>query len=243
MKTKYRYLILCTTLIIDLIIMGSAQPDCKHNFSPLDNLWEWACHFFKERDDYEKRCYMKHLYTPRNGKNDSLVIPLLEGPRILAAVKRPFCLSWQGGSPPYRIRLYHQYERKPFIEREPVKENSLKIEDLALSPGNYSLKINDAEGRKLQAKFTVVDPNEVPQMPYQEELRQRDWSEAAKITLHATWLAAQNDGKWIFESYQRVAGFADEYHPAFLLRNALAGGQRPVLGQMGDSEPSTQIEQ
>ena len=203
---------------------------------------EWAWHFLNERYDYEKECSMKHLYTPRNGKNGSLFIPLLEDPMMLAAVKRPFCLSWQGGRPPYRIRLYHQYERKPFIEREPVKENSLKIDNLALSQGNYSLKINDAEGRKLQAKFTVVDPNELPRMPHQEELRQRDLAEAAKITLHATWLAAQNDGKWIFECYQRVAGIADKYHPACLLRNALADGQRPVLGQVGDSEPSTQIE-
>ena len=260
MKTKYRYLTLCIVLIIDLIIVGSAQPDRrttegdsdplppvseeknKNKFSPLDNLWEWACHFLSEQYDYEKKCSMEHLYTPRNGKHDSLFIPLLEGPMMLAAVKRPFCLSWQGGSPPYRIRLYHQYERKPFIEREPVKENSLKIDNLALSQGNYSLKINDAEGRKLQAKFTVVDPNELPRMPHQEELGQRDLAEAAKITLHATWLAAQNDGKWIFESYQRVAGIADKYHPARMLRNELAAGKRPVQGQVGNSEPSTQIE-
>lgn len=276
MKRQYRYLILCTVLIVKVIIVGPAQPDWlstergfkkniasedsiyiaekkqkkkekqkeKHEkkCSPLDNLLKWACHFLSERYEYEKECSREHLYTPRNGKNGSLFIPLLEGPMILAAAKRPFCLSWQGGKSPYRIRLYHQYERRPFIEREPVKENSLRIDNLALSPGNYNLKIDDAKGRNIKAKFTVVDPNELPRMPHQEELRQSDLAEAAKITLYATWLAAQNDGKWIFECYQRVAEIADKYHPACLLCNALADGQRPVLGQVGDSEPSTHIE-
>lgn len=213
----------------------------EEKFKPLNNFLRWALHFLSERHEYEKERVRAHLYV-RKVRNGALSIPLLEGPKMLAAGKRPFCLSWQGGKPPCRIRLYHQYERRPFIEREPVKENSLMIDNLALSPGNYNLKIDDAEGRKLQAKFTVVDPNELPRMPYEDELRQSDLTEAAKIALYATWLAAQNDGKWVFECYQRVAGIADNYYPACLLCNALADGQRPVLGQGGDSEPSTHIE-
>lgn len=213
----------------------------EEKFKPLNNFLRWALHFLSERHEYEKERVRAHLYV-RKVRNGALSIPLLEGPKMLAAGKRPFCLSWQGGKPPYRIRLYHQYERRPFIEREPVKENSLMIDNLALSPGNYNLKIDDAEGRKLQAKFTVVDPNELPRMPHEHELRQSDLTEAAKIALYATWLAAQNDGKWVFECYQRVAGIADNYYPACLLCNALADGQRPVLGQGGDSEPSTHIE-
>lgn len=207
----------------------------------LENVCKWITHFLAERHQYEKECVRAHLYVRKVG-NGALSIPLLEGPKMLAAGKRPFCLSWQGGKAPYRIRLYHQYERRPFIERKPDKD-SLMIDNLVLLPGIYIMKINDAESRMLQVKFTVVDPNELPHMPDEDGLRQSDLAEAAKITLYATWLAAQNHGKWVFESYQRVAGIAGHYYPASLLCNALADGQRPVLGQELDKKPSTHIEQ
>lgn len=207
----------------------------------LENVCKWITHFFTERHQYEKERVRAHLYVRKVG-NGALSIPLLEGPKMLAAGKRPFCLSWQGGKAPYRIRLYHQYERRPFIERKPDK-NSLMIDNLVLSPGIYTIKINDAESRMLQVKFTVVNPNQLPHMPDKDGLRQSDLAEAAKITLYATWLAAQNHGKWVFESYQRVAGIAGHYYPASLLCNALADGQRPVLGQELDKKPSTHREQ
>ncbi|MBW2638556.1 MAG: hypothetical protein JRC86_13835 [Deltaproteobacteria bacterium] len=55
----------------------------------------------------------------------------------------------------------------------------------------------------LQVKFTVVNPNQLPHMPDEDGLRQSDLAEAAKITLYATWLAAQNHGKWVLQCLGR----------------------------------------
>jgi len=43
-------------------------------------------------------------------------------------------------------------------------------------------------------------------------------------TVQATWLATQEEGKWIFEAYQQAAELP-EYRPAILLKEVLARGK------------------
>lgn len=188
------------------------------------NLFAWVTRILIERYEYEKECSKKNLFI-RSGGNKLIAVPLLEGPRKLVSATRHFFLNWQGGKPPYRIRLSQKYERHPFIDRDLIQENFLQLESLTLSPGNYTLKIDDTEGRKIWTEFTVVPHNEVPPMP--DEIKESDLSDLAKVTVYATWLASQQQRLWIFESYQRVAGMAGNYQPARLLRNALADGQPP----------------
>ncbi|CCK80835.1 hypothetical protein [Desulfobacula toluolica] len=252
MKLKNKYSILWTATIMFAIIAVSVYANLAENeksketvtlwdnkviknISPkLENICKWITYFLTERHQYEKQCVRKHLYV-RNDGNGILSIPLLEGPKMLTSGTRPFYLTWQGGKPAYQIRLYHQYERRPFIIQKLV-ENNLKIDNIILSQGNYIIKIEDAENRKLKKEFTVVNPNLLPCMPDEDRLRQSGLNKAAKITLYAAWLAAQNDGKWIFESYQRIAGITGDYYPASLLCNALAEGQRPALFQGMNNE-------
>jgi hypothetical protein len=193
--------------------------------TPLRNLRKWAMQWWEERYEYEKKCQRVHLHT-RTGNNGALSIPLLEGQKMLSAGTRSIYFSWEGGTPPYRIRLYRQFERQPFIEKREIKENSLKLDNLNPLPGNYNFWIDDTEDRKLQKEFAVVDSDQIPYVP--DKLQQSDLTKEEIITIYATWLAAQNHGKWVFESYQLVCEIAENYHPACLVRNALAEGERPA---------------
>jgi hypothetical protein len=51
-----------------------------------------------------------------------------------------------------------------------------------------------------------------------------------KKTLLATWLASLNNGEWMLEAYQQVAGI-HHYYPAELVRKGFILGSRPVFSQ------------
>jgi hypothetical protein len=99
------------------------------------------------------------------------------------------------------------------------------LDSTALSPKSYSLRIDDADNKKVKANFTVVSHDKLPSIP--TEIKHSNHPEIAKQILIATWLASQDNGKWAFESYQRIAGIGDEYQAARLLRDALEDGEWP----------------
>jgi hypothetical protein len=188
----------------------------------LTNLMSWARDPFTRWHGDELR--KVNVYV--RGDED-ISIPLLEDGGTLAAGARPFYLGWKGGKPPYRIQIYRQYDNKPLFERDLIQENRVRLENLTLSQGNYGLNIRDADNREAKANFSVLASNQLPSVL--GELRQSRLPETVKNTLSAAWLAGQDHGKWVFESYQRAAAIADTYYPARLLRNALEDGERPVF--------------
>jgi len=161
--------------------------------------------------------------------------------------KRTIRLVWYGGQPQVKIwrwppqkttnikkadakQLPHSRPTPVFEAIIPVRNKAIILENLQLLElGFYSIKIHDAKYGKTQYYwFSVVD--ELP--PIINAIQTSNFSEIAKHTVLAIWLAAQGKGEWEFEAYQLVTDKkTQEYYPAFLVKIGLEAGICPRINQ------------
>jgi hypothetical protein len=128
---------------------------------------------------------------------------------------RPLHFSWEGGKSPYRLII--KYNNNEFVTLTDIQNQRVKTQALSLKKGKYQLTISDAQQQTAKYTFIVGDA----QLSYPQIVTISELPESTRLTLQATWLAAQEKGKWAFEAYQQIAGIAENYLPARLLRDAL----------------------
>jgi hypothetical protein len=128
---------------------------------------------------------------------------------------KPLHFSWEGGKSPYRLII--KYNGNEFVALTDIQKQRVKTQALSLKKGEYQLTISDIQQQMATYTFIVVDA----QPSYPQIVTSSKLSESTRLTLQATWLAAQEKGKWAFEAYQQIAGIAENYLPARLLRDAL----------------------
>jgi hypothetical protein len=78
------------------------------------------------------------------------------------------------------------------------------------------------------AQLDVAERSALPALPDAPAAAEALPAEMVR-TVHATWLAGQGRGRYALESLQLVAGLADRYYPAKLLRDALIEGSLPAV--------------
>lgn len=136
----------------------------------------------------------------------------------LAAGERALHFRWQGGKPPYRLRLMR--DNQVLSELNVPKGSEAILPKLPLLVDNYTLVIRDGKGlnkgdarrSSVVANLILVAPGDIPSMP--QALSDALLPEEARQLLYADWLAGQGEGEWSMEAIQMVAPYAKDYEPA-----------------------------
>lgn len=136
---------------------------------------------------------------------------LVPGARIVAG-NRDLPLAWHGGCPPFVVQVLSGADR--LVHRESIEGWQVRLDDVPLVVGRYTVGITDVAGRRYDGALEAVATG--PALP--AEL-QGDTSELG-ITARAVWLARQDGGRWRIDSFD-------------LLRPLIRAGD-PLAGSIGD---------
>ena len=136
---------------------------------------------------------------------------LVPGARVIAG-QRDLPLAWRGGCPPFVVRVLSG--KDSLIHRESIEGWQVRLDDVPMSVGHYSVAIADAAGRRFTADLTAVARG--PEVP--PDLA-TDTSSLGVIA-QAAWLAGQDEGRWRLDSFER-------------LRPLIRAGD-PLAGAVGD---------
>ena len=143
----------------------------------------------------------------------------------LNAGTRPLYLAWQGGEPPYQVRLTNaagkELMKQTGIAAPGGNTQPFKTAPLHLQPGQYRLTIRDAQ-RQATVAVEVVPTTPLPPPATLAGVTDAD----IRQTLEALWLVSQGEA-WRLEAYQRVIPLEAQHRPARLLRYSLEKGQAP----------------
>ncbi|EDN67368.1 secreted protein [Beggiatoa sp. PS] len=189
----------------------------------LNNLWTWTRQYLSEWQKFTQSVTSYDNQTVSEQPKKPIV-PLLANVKSMAALvagKRALYLQWAGGKSPYQILVLKRHNRllsntsiMPQIKTEIIDFQANK---------SYRIMVIDADGQSSIAGFRVVTAIQQPIFP--EIFKEANLPENFRQTLQATWLAMQENGKWVFEAYQQIAQLTD-YYPAQLLKQALAFQQK-----------------
>jgi hypothetical protein len=190
----------------------------KHQVpAELDTLWTWTKQYLDE--------WQKFTQSVAKFEDQPIILPVPTKPKLpllknvkestmLVAGQRPLYLQWYGGEPPYQV---HIQQRRHLMLSKISTAPTIKTEAITFDADkSYSVKIIDANGGIFWGGFKIAH-----EMPTKPSTSAANWPDNFRRTLQATWLAKQENGKWIFEAYQQVAHLTD-YPPAQLLKQALA---------------------
>jgi hypothetical protein len=150
------------------------------------------------------------------GQNGAEIKPiqvpiLVPGARIVAG-QRDLPLAWRGGCPPFVVKVLSGTDS--LVYRESIEGWQVRLDDVPLSPGKYTVVVTDVHGQRLEAALEAV--NEGPVLPADLAAD----SSNLGVIAQAVWLASQDGGRWRLESFER-------------LRPLIRAGD-PLAGTIGD---------
>ena len=146
------------------------------------------------------------------GEVSPIGVPILVPGARVNAGQRDLPLAWRGGCPPFVVRVLSG--KDSVIHRESIEGWQVRLDEVPMPVGPYSVAITDAAGRRFTADLNAVERG--PEMP--PELV-TDTSSLGVIA-QAAWLAGQDGGRWRLESFER-------------LRPLIRAGD-PLAGAVGD---------
>ncbi len=207
------------------IIRDQGQPPAA-----LDNLWHGLCSWLTKQRLEEVDRPVIGIYT-RGEPVQPISLPLVPSATTrLSAGTRPLYLAWQGGEPPYQVRLTNaagkEIMKQSDIAAPGGNTQPFKTASLPLTPGQYRLIISDAQ-RQAAVAVEVVPVTPLPPPATLAGITDAD----IRQTLEALWLASQGE-IWRLEAYQRVMSLEAQHRPARLLRYSLENGQAPPAVKM-----------
>jgi len=136
---------------------------------------------------------------------------LVPGARIVAGT-RDLPLAWRGGCAPFVVTVLARGQA--LVDRESIEGRQVRLDDVPLSPGRYSVLITDAGGRRFEGALEATGAG--PAVP--AELA-ADTSSLG-VVAQAVWLSEHDGGRWRLESFER-------------LRPLIRAGD-PLAGTIGD---------
>ncbi len=150
------------------------------------------------------------------GKDGSAVpaiaVPILVAGARIVSGQRDLPLAWRGGCPPFEVRVLSG--RDSLVYRESIEGWQVRLDDVSLDPGQYTITVTDAANRGYAGTLEAVAAG--PVVP--SELATD--STSLGVTAQAVWLARLDDGRWKLESFER-------------LRPLIRAGD-PLAGSIGD---------
>jgi hypothetical protein len=166
-----------------------------------------------------------------NGQSDVPVkfgVPVFFAPQsAIASGQRALFVSWQGGAPPFSVRLSSADAGALVAELTGVRDTcAARLPSANLTPGRYRLAIIDATGASEEERNLYVVAAR-PGMP--PALRDASLPDNQRQLYYDTWLSATEGGRWAFEAMQHVAAMDCTWSPA---REWLERwGSAPACGQ------------
>jgi hypothetical protein len=204
----------------EFTIEGSDQ-----SVTALDNFLQWAGSWFEKYTDSTQTDSMVSSMISRGDKGPPISMSLFPtGQARILSGNRTINLYWDGGKPPFGIRLHDQGRSAPIVNLEGIDQGRTTIGPIDFEIGTYYLDVYDANEVEI-VRLDVVADDQFPAKP--AEMQNAGMPEEVMNTLKAMWLAGQDDGDWVLEAYQRVADTTDEQSASRLLRQALEEGIVP----------------
>ncbi len=162
---------------------------------------------------------------PKEEPLQALVIPFLQtdGARLVEG-DRTLNILWEGGVPPYRVRMYSGESKSSMLEKAKVMTRQVQLDKHSFAEGQtYRVQVESLPESNCKAKlsesqcvatghFTIVASAQLPVMP--PELKQSALTEEQKQTLFVAWLLHPNHSNrvtWGLEAYQWVATGQDKF--------------------------------
>lgn len=150
--------------------------------------------------------------TPQGEAVKPIEVPILmPGARIVAG-ERDLPLAWRGGCAPFVVSVLAG--GKTLLDRESIEGRQVRLDDVPLAAGRYSIVITDAGGRRSDSTLEAMTSG--PALP--AELAAD--STPLGIVAQAVWLADHEGGRWRLESFEK-------------LRPLIRAGD-PLAGTIGD---------
>lgn len=143
----------------------------------------------------------------------AIAVPvLLPGARVQAGT-RDIPLGWRGGCPPFVVAVND--ESQTLVHRESIAGWQVRLDQVPLPVGRYTVVIIDAGGRQFEGSLEALPA--IPTLP--PELA----ADAGNLGIiaQAAWLAEQDAGRWRLDSFER-------------LRPLIRAGD-PLAGSFGDA--------
>lgn len=150
----------------------------------------------------------------------AIEVPILMPGARIAAGERDLPLAWRGGCPPFAIAVLAS--NKTAIHQEKIDGRQVRLDDLPLKAGNYSVQISDAGGRRFASTLEVFAA--MPVVPADIAAD----SSSLGVIAQAVWLSEQDGGLWRLESFERLRPLIRAGDPlAGTLGDGLLWGQPP----------------
>jgi hypothetical protein len=150
------------------------------------------------------------------GKDGSAVpaisVPILVPAARIVAGQRDLPLAWRGGCPPFEVRVLSGSDS--LVYRESIEGWQVRLDDVPLGPGQYTVTVTDAANRSYAGSLEAVATGPVVPADLLAD------TTSLGVTAQAVWLARQDDGRWKLESFER-------------LRPLIRAGD-PLAGSIGD---------
>lgn len=186
------------------------------------NIAAWAGGWFSAWQSETATVMSVHV---RSGADGPISFRLFaNGQARIAAGPRPLFLAWDGGSPPYEVRIRTGSAADVLTVVGGVAEARVRTAALSIPVGRLQVEILDRAGRRAGETAHVVE--RAPAEP--ADLRESGLPTPMRRALFAAWLAGRERGQWSLEAYQLAAADASSYEPAALLRDGLEAGDRPT---------------
>jgi hypothetical protein len=126
----------------------------------------------------------------------AIEVPILvPGARIVAG-ERDLPLAWRGGCAPFVVAVLAGGQT--LVHRESIEGRQVRLDDVPLPPGRYSVVITDAQDRRFEGALEATGAG--PALPADVG---RDTSPLG-VVAQALWLAEHQDGRWRLESFERL---------------------------------------
>ena len=139
-------------------------------------------------------------------------VPILApGARVIAG-ERDLPLAWRGGCAPFVVKVVAG--NQSLVHRESIEGRQVRLDDVPLEPGRYTVVITDKSGVRYESVLEAVAQG--PAMPADVAA---DTSPLGAVA-QAVWYAEQDGGRWRLESFEK-------------LRPLIRAGD-PLAGALGD---------
>lgn len=213
------------------ITLGNGQKLTADNAHPLTatrsgavpsvagNLMGWIASLGKK----ESRGQTMVITSSRGADSaEKLAIPLLRNDNMLVAGDRPLALAWQGGKPPYSVKLLRRDTQKEAGSFAGIQQTHL-VETIHITQGIYEIVLSDAAGATWREKLIAVANRTLPNAPAELDRL----PEQIRTAVAAGWLAGIDDGLWVLEAYTQIVTRPQLQEADRVVMKALQDGEAP----------------
>lgn len=147
-------------------------------------------------------------------------VPILGGQPAILVGTRDLPLTWTGGCAPFTVTVLADDDAT--LAQVMVDGRRVRIDQVPLPQGSYEIVVSDADGLEFRSSLEAL-----PALPTLPAEIAADNSPLG-VVAGAIWLAEQDDGRWRFDSFERL-------RPLIRAGDPLAGaiGDGVLWGELG----------